>query len=713
MKTYAKTPTILQMEATECGAASLAMVMAYYGHYVPLERMRIETAVSRDGVNAADILRAAKRYGLSCHGYRKNDVDALREVPMPCVIHWNFNHFVVLEGFKGRFAYLNDPAVGRRKLTIEELDEGFTGVVLTFEKTDAFVARKKVGRVLPFIVSRLRTQVPVLFKLIYIGFLLIVPGLALPVVSRVFIDDVLTAGYHNWLARLLLFMGACLLLKEGLDYYRSLILAKFKSKMTLISGYRFLSHMMRLPIAFFSQRYAGDLVDRLEDNDEINSFLAGDLAENVLNIFTALFYLGILCFYSPWLTLIGLLSVAVSLTVALMANRVIGSATIKLKMTGGKLYGAVCAGLSITDTIKASGIEMEYSNRLVGHQALYATQEQKMKRFSQIVGAIPDAMGRLVDVLILMVGGLLVMRGRFTVGMLVAFNSLFDSFCAPINELMGFFEKLQKMKSNINRVDDIERYPAEETAPKSSTVSKQKLTGRVELRDVSYGYSPQKPPIVSDFCFHLYSGESVAFVGPSGCGKSTISNVVSGLYHAWSGDVLFDDVPIGEIPPAVLHASVAMVSQNIVLFSGTIRDNLTMWNPTIREQDMIAAAKDACIHDFIMQQSGGYDYRLSENAVNLSGGQRQRLEIARALAVNPSVLIMDEATSALDPIVEKNIMDNIRKRGCTCIIVAHRLSAIRDCNEIIVMSGGKIVERGTHESLKQLNGFYSRFIRDT
>lgn len=712
MKKYAKTPTILQMEATECGAASLAMVMAYYGHYVPLEQMRIETAVSRDGVNAADILRAAKRFGLDCHGYRKNDIDALREVNMPCVIHWNFNHFVVLEGFKGKYAYLNDPAVGRRKLTLEELNEGFTGVVLTFEKTDGFTTKKKVGRVLPFISSRLKSQASVLFKLVYIGVLLIVPGLALPVFSQVFIDDVLTAGYYNWLVRLLLFMGGCLLLKEGLDYYRALILSKFKCKMTLISGYQFLSHMMRLPIAFFSQRYVGDLVDRLENNDEINSFLAGDLAENVLNLLTALFYLVILFFYSPWLTLIGLTSVVVSMLVAVFANRVIANATIKLQMTGGKLYGAVCAGLSITDTIKASGIEMEYGNRLIGHHALNASQEQKMKRFQQIVSAIPEAVGKLADVFILLIGALLVMEGSFTVGMLVAFNSLFDSFCEPINKLMSFFEKLQKMKSNINRVDDIERYPQDLPEQADAPMKRQKLTGRIELRDISFGYAPTKPPIVEGFSFHLYSGESVAFVGPSGCGKSTVSKVVSGLYRAWGGDVLLDDVPIAQIPPAVLHSSVATVSQSIMLFSGTVRDNLTLWNPAILEEDMIAAAKDACIHDFIMQQPGGYDYRLSENAANLSGGQRQRIEIARALAVNPSILIMDEATSALDPIVEKNIMDNIRRRGCTCIIVAHRLSAIRDCNEILVMSGGKIVERGTHESLKALNGFYSRFIQD-
>lgn len=715
MKKYAKTPTILQMEATECGAASLAMILAKYGRYIPLEKMRVETAVSRDGVNAANILRAAKRMGLDCHGYRK-ETEMLREMPMPCIIHWNFNHFVVLEGFKGKFAYLNDPAVGRRKLTWDELEEGFTGIVLTFEKMDTFVREKKQGRVGHFITSRLKTQVPVLLKLLYIGLLLIFPGLILPILSQVFVDDILARGYVNWLVRLLVFMGSCLLLKESLSYYRSLILSKLKGKMGLLGNYKFLAHMLGLPITFFDQRYVGDLVSRMDNNEEITDFLAGDLTETVLNIFVALFYLVILFFYSVPLTLIGLAGVVISIVVALLANKAIANSTMKLQMTGGKLMGSLCAGLNITDTIKASGVEMEYSNRLLGHQALYATQEQKMRRFQQIVSAIPQATNNLSDVFILLVGAMLVIQGQFTMGMLMAFNSLFDSFVEPINSLLGFFDKLQKMKSNINRVDDIEKYPQDEAnKPEDAAVTDgRKLSGLIEMNDVSFGYAIQQAPVVSGFNFRLRSGESIAFVGPSGCGKSTISKVVSGLYHPWSGQILLDGIPIEKVPPAVLHASVSTVSQNIMLFSGTIRDNLTLWNSAIREEDMINAAKDACIHDFIMQQPGGYNYRLEENASNLSGGQRQRMEIARALTVNPTVLVMDEATSALDPIVEKQIMDNIQRRGCTCVIVAHRLSAIRDCNEIVVMSRGKIVQRGTHETLKnEKGGFYERFIQES
>ena len=710
MSNRQKVPTILQMEATECGAASLAMILASYGKYIPLEQMRIETGVSRDGCNAKNILRAARKFGLECKAYRK-EPDALRKLPMPCIIHWNFNHFVVLEGFSGKFVYLNDPAVGRRKLTFEELDDSFTGVVMTFRKTESFKKEKKKNRLLSFLMKRIGEQKAVLFKLLYIGLLMVIPGLVLPVLSQVFIDDVLARGYRDWLVRLLLFMGGSLLLKEGLSYYRSLLLAKLNGKVSLISGYRFLSHMFGLPMTFFDQRYTGDLVNRISNNDSITDFVTGELAETVLNLITALFYLVLLIFYSPVLTAIGMISVVASIVATVIANKVISNATMKLQMSGGKLYGAVCAGLSITDTIKASGVEGQYSNRLLGHHALHETQKQELTRTQQIIGAIPSAFNRITDVLILMVGAIMAIRGDFTAGMLIAFDSLFDSFADPVGKLVGFFEKIQTLKANINRVDDIEKYPAEpkKTAPASQI--RGKLSGNVSLQSVAYGYSALKPPVVSDFSFELHSGETIAFVGASGCGKSTISKVISGLYHPWEGQVLMDGQNMDEIPDEVLHASVSTVSQNIMLFSGSVRDNLSMWNDVILEEDLIEAAKDACIHDFIMQQPGGYNYHLEENGANLSGGQRQRMEIARALATKPTILIMDEATSALDPLVEKQIMDNIRRRGCTCIIVAHRLSTIRDCSQIVVMKQGRIIQRGTHESMMKEDGYYRQFVQ--
>lgn len=713
MGNYAKTPTIYQMEATECGAASLSMIFAYFGKHLPLEQMRIETGVSRDGCNAGNIMRAAKKYGFECHGYRK-EPDGLRELQPPCIIHWNFNHFVVFEGFKGRYAYINDPAMGRRKLTMEELDDAFTGVVLTFKPTSSFQKEKRKNTLLGFIGSRLKGQYGILLKLLFVGLLLVFPGLVLPVLSQVFVDDILVAGNTDWFVKLIIFMLATIILQAGLTIYRNTILVKLQKKMVLLSARDFLSNMFRLPMSFFEQRYVGDLSGRVSNNAKVSDFLAGELAETALNIFVIIFYLILLIIYSPILTVIALVSVLVNLVVMKITSRLISNASIKLQQDSGKLAGAVCAGISITSTLKASGAESEYVSRILGYNAKTICLEQRFSKFQNIVNAIPDTVKMLADVLLLMVGGSLVISGKMTIGMLIAFTALFGSFSEPIDKLVGFVKNIQTTKADINRVEDIMNYSADEKY--DSSVSKRdiktKLDGNISVNNIDFGYSRLKPPIVTDFSFKINCGSSVAFVGASGCGKSTISKIVSGLYSPWKGELLFDGIPVKEIPNEVLNASISTVSQNITLFSGSIRDNLTMWNSKISESDMIAAAKDACIHNVISQKPGGYDYKLSEGASNLSGGQRQRLEIARALATNPTILIMDEATSALDPVVEKEIVDNIKRRGCTCVIVAHRLSAIRDCDRIIVLDKGRIAQQGTHEKLSAVDGHYKKFIKN-
>ena len=721
MNKYRKTPTVFQMEATECGAASLSMIFAYFGKFLPLEQMRIETGVSRDGCNAGNIMRAAKRFGLGCKGFRK-EPEGLRELEMPCIIHWNFNHFVVLEGFKTKgfgkkrqeYVFINDPAVGRRKLTLEEFDECFTGVVLTFSLTDAFEKQKKINTAWDMLRSRLTGQYSVLFKLFYVGLLMVFPGLLLPVVSQMFIDDILTAGYTDWLTKLLVFMGCLAALKFGLQYYRDLVLQKLKARMTLTSGVGFLTHMLHLPMSFYDQRFAGDLVNRMNNNTEVSAFLAGDLAETVLNILVATFYLIILLLYSPVMTFIGLINVAVCVGVVILSRQFISEASIKQQMSGGKLYGAVCSGLSITDTLKASGAESEYVSRVLGYQVKHTNLEQEQTVFQKILNAIPEAVGNITDVLHFLVGGILVINGHMSLGMLTAFSSLFDSFIEPVNKLVTFAQKIQTMKASITRVEDVQLYPEDSRYEEEEDKIQQykKLSGEIELKDISFGYSTLKPALIEKFQFHLYSGESIAFVGPSGCGKSTVSKIVSGLYHPWKGEVLLDGKPMQKYATSCLNASIATVSQNITLFSGTIRDNLTMWNNAILEEDLIQAAKDACIHDFIVSCPGGYDYNLTENAMNLSGGQRQRLEIARALATKPSILVMDEATSALDPVVEKQVLNNIKRRGITCVIVAHRLSAFRDCNKIVVMKNGKIIQQGTHKDLMQQEGLYRTFVQN-
>ena len=542
---------------------------------------------------------------------------------------------------------------------------------------------------------------------------MVVPGMVVPIFSQFFIDEILLGTHDDWMSAFLAVMGFTILFKQGLTYWRGMLLEKFQNKMALMSAHEFLSHMLRLPMSFFDQRYSGDLSQRVENNNSVSEFLAGDLAETVLNIFVAAFYLIVLLIYSPVLTIIGIANVVFNILVVKVSSDSISNLTMKYQQDQGKLTGNLFAGLNITSTLKASGAENEYVSRIQGNYAKTILLEQNLGKRQEIINAIPDAANEITSVLVLLFGGLLVISGQLTAGMLVAYTSLLDSFTDPVNSLVSFVQKIQTLKSDMSRVEDIMNYEKDGKFSDTETVPMSlKLQGNVELDNIAYGYSILEKPLVENFSFTLENGKSIAFVGASGCGKSTVSKIVSGLYQPWEGEVRMDGVPLDKIPAEIITSSVSTVSQEITLFSGTIKDNLTMWNNSVMDVDLVRAAKDACIHDVITSKPGAYDYKLSEGGTNMSGGQRQRLEIARALVTNPTILIMDEATSALDPVVEKKIMDNIKRRGCTCVIVAHRLSAIRDCDEIIVMDRGKIVQRGTHEELSQVEGHYQRLIQN-
>ncbi len=708
---YAKTPTVYQMEATECGAASLSMIFAYWGKNLPLEQMRIETGVSRDGCSAGNIMRAAKKFGMECHGYSK-EPEALKSLDVPCMIHWNFNHFVVFEGFKGKYAYINDPAMGRRKLTKDELDDGFTGIVLTFKPTSDFTKQKKQQKLIPMIKERITGVNGALAQLIITGLLLVIPGLIIPVLSQFFIDHIL-GRTNNYIVVFTIFLSLTIVFKACLLLYRGFLLCKLQNRLVYTSSKKFLTKLFRLPISFFDQRYVGDLTSRVENNENLNVFISSDLAEMFLNIFIAAFYLFLLLSYNAYMTLVGLAGIVINFIVAWVASKKISSKTIKMQQDMGKLNGVVCAGISITSTLKASGAESSYTSRILGYDAKAMSKEQEINKVQTIIGAIPSAVSSLFEVLLMILGMYFVLNGDLTLGMLTAFISLFGSFVEPIESLVSFVKNIQKLKADMARVDDIFAYPTDEkySLNVNEALNNSKLSGEILCDKISFGYSRLAKPLVTDFTFSLDSGSSVAFVGSSGCGKSTVSKIISGLYLPWDGEIRLDGVPMNEIPPEVLHASVSTVSQNITIFAGTIRDNITLWNKAIDEKDIINAAKDACIHELITQKPGAYDYMLSEGGRNISGGQRQRIEIARALVTNPTILIMDEATSALDPIIEKQIVDNIKRRGCTCIIIAHRLSAVRDCDQIIVMKNGIIVQRGTPEELEKSEGYYREFMK--
>ena len=707
---YVKTPTVYQMEATECGAASLAMILAYYGCYVPLERLRIDAGVSRDGCNARNVVRAARKYGLEGKGYSCG-IRQLLLLDGPCIIHWNFNHFVVYEGIRGGHAYINDPGVGRRKLDVKELDQGFTGVVLTFKKTPEFQESHKRSSIDGFIRRRLGRERKSLLALVLLGGLLLFAGMLTPLMNQIFVDDILIGRNHSWIGPFLMGMVLVAVYRVLFGWMRERLLMNLQSKLSVMTGYRTIRHLLRLPISFFEQRYAGDIVSRVDSNESINEYLTGSLAEAALNLVLSVFYLTLMMLYNPVLALLGALGGAAALTVHSVCGRALACLSTKLQQDSGKLTGTLYAGINLTGTLKAAGAENEYLSRILGYCARASAAEQEIGSRSQVLAQLPRILSQMIDVLVLMVGGIFVIHGRMTAGELTAFLTLLSSFMAPVTELLSLFRQNQILQADMFRVEDLESYEESELFQEASRQqSTEKLTS-CEARGVSFGYSPTEPALIQDFSFTLEAGCSLALVGTSGSGKSTVSKLISGLLRPWSGEILLNGIPMEQLDSSSRYASVAVVSQSLDFFSGTIRENLTLWNRFAMESDIMNAAKDACIHDVILSLPGEYSYHLNEGASNLSGGQRQRLEIARALVTNPSILIMDEATSALDPVMEKEVLDNIRRRGCTCIVVAHRLSAIRDCDEILVMDNGRIAERGTHEELWARNGVYAALIR--
>ncbi len=711
-----KTPTIMQMEAVECGAASLAMILGYYGRWVPLEELRVKCGVSRDGSKASNVMKAARSYGLTSKGFNK-EPENLRTMSLPMVVFWNFNHFLVVEGFRNGKVYLNDPAAGPRVVSDEEFDLSFTGVVLTFKAGAEFKKGGQPQSVFAALKRRFVGLNDAIAYLVLVGVALVLPGLVVPVFSSVFIDKLLISGMESWLKPLLLGIVITALLRVALTWLESYYLLRVRTQIALASASKFFWHVLRLPVEFYTQRSPGEISSRVGINDKVAGMLSGDLARALLAVIQAVFFAALMLFYDVWLTLISIVVVSINVFVMQQVAQKTKEASQKLAIDGGKVHGATMSGLQVMETVKSSGGESSFFSKWAGYQAKYVNSEQAMARVGLVMGSVPALLTVLNSLLILGLGGVRVIDGHLSIGMLVAFQSLAASFTGPVQSLVGLGKKMLEVQGDMNRLDDVMQYREDPWLNRGPLPQAQggrvaaKLAGKVELNNISFGYNPAGSALVENFNLVLNPGERVAIVGPSGCGKSTISRLVMGLYEPWGGSIKFDDQPREAFGRYEFFNSVALVDQDIVLFEGSIRDNLSMWDKNVSDQDIVQAAKDACIHDVIMSRPGGYDSKLAEDGVNMSGGQRQRLEIARALATNPRILVMDEGTSALDPATEQQIDENLRRRGCACIIIAHRLSTIRDADEIVVLSYGHIVERGTHDSLLQIDGgFYSRLI---
>ncbi|MYN04196.1 NHLP family bacteriocin export ABC transporter peptidase/permease/ATPase subunit [Pseudoduganella sp. DS3] len=706
------TPSVLQMEAVECGAASLSMVLSYYKKYIALEQLRIACGVSRDGSKANNILAAARQFGLQAQGFRA-EPQGLRAVRLPAIIFWNFNHYVVLDGFDGDQVYINDPGYGRRTVSAAEFDQSFTGVVLTFEPGPQFQPSGQPPSLFDGLRRRLVGARTAVSYLVLVGLALVLPGLVIPAFTSVFIDQVLVGGLDTWALPLIAGMLATAAVLAALTWLQRYYLLKLEMRIGLTTAASFFWHVLRLPLSFYNQRSAGDIGARVGINDEVAKILSADLAGGVLSVLTALFFAAIMLFYDVTMSLLTIAIVIVNMLVLRYVSQRRVELTQKLAIDQGKVSGTSLNGLALIESLKASGAESDFFSRWAGYQARLMNSTQAMFRSSIALDLLPKFLTAVNGALLLGMGGMRVMDGVMTIGTLVAFQALVASFTLPVNNLVALGGKIQSFQGDMGRLDDVMRYPCEDIAAmdrQQQTVASAKLEGCLELRNVTFGYSRLGPPLLKDFNLLVKPGQRVALVGGSGCGKSTIAKLVLGLYELWDGAVLFDGKPRQEWPRWQLLNSMAAVDQDIALFSGTVRDNLTMWDSTVAHAVMVEAAKDACIHDVISARAGGYDGVVGEGGANFSGGQRQRLEIARALTANPRLVILDEATSALDPLTEQLVDANLRRRGCACLIVAHRLSSIRDCDEIIVLERGQVVERGTHDTLLALDRHYARLM---
>ncbi|MEM8501651.1 MAG: NHLP family bacteriocin export ABC transporter peptidase/permease/ATPase subunit [Cyanobacteria bacterium P01_D01_bin.1] len=759
-----KTPTTLQMEAVECGAAALSMVLGYYGRFVPLAELRSACGVSRDGVTAANVLKAARNYGLVSKGFKKS-IDSLKQLPPPFIVFWNFNHFLVVDQITDTSVRLNDPALGPRKITPADFDEGYTGIVLTFTPGEDFQRGGRPPSAISGLKRRLSSSIGALSFCVLTGFLLVLPTLALPAFSRIFIDNVLLAKRLDWLPYVLAGMAITVFLQAVLTGLQLRYLRALKVKLSVGMTSRFVWHVLRLPVGFYAQRFAGEISDRIDLNDGVAGVLSGRLTTTSISMVMIVFYAIAMWQYDIPLTIIVVTFAAINVLTLQWVSRSRTDANRRLAQEYGKAAGVSIAGLQSIETLKASGIESDFFARWAGYYTKATNAQQELGLTNRLLGLLPALLTTLTTLALLIIGGWRVIHGSLTIGMLVAFQLLMQSFQGPVRSLVGFANTLQVLQGSLERLDDVLENDvdvvfadipnsfgdASRTTPlghragyddvastslghrvgdqnglsgvnnrglsgvvaPSASLGVTRLSGAIEINNLSFGYSPLDAPLIKDFNLSIKPGERIAFVGGSGSGKSTLVKVISGLYQPTAGEIRFDNRLKQTIPREVLTNSIAMVEQDILLFAGSVKDNLTLWDSTVPDAQLQQACRDAEIEETILALPYGYDAQLLEGGQNLSGGQRQRLEIARALVNNPSILIMDEATSALDSETEKTIDQNLRRRGCTCLIVAHRLSTIRDADEIIVLERGQVVQRGNHEQLWQQEGHYANLINQS
>ena len=699
------------MEALECGAASLCMILAYYKRWVSLPEMRTTLGVSRDGVTMKSILNGARAYGLEAKAMMMK-ASRLPEIgSFPCIAYWDNNHFVVITGYTDKHVFINNPAAGPEKYTWEEFTKHYSKKVMFFSPGETFEPGGKPASIIEFASKRLHGTKAVITFMVLAGLIAAVLGVVSPQVSQVFVDKVLGDGSNALLLPLLVILVVSAVVTLVLNLAQATYLNSVRARFDLEANASFMQKLLHVPMRFYSQRTAGDLLSRQSSNAGIAETLMNTIAPLFVNMVSLVVYVAIMLKISVPLTIIGVGTTLINLGVAYYISKKRVEIFRVIARDSGSLSGVTSGVLGIMETVKATGAEKSYFRMWTGEQSALVAGKARAARMNNYLGSIPTLLVNFANAAVIVLGVWLIMNGQMTAGSLIAMQSLISMFFKPAQSLISSSQTIQEMRTDMERVEDILDHEDDVVFTEAwEDPSFNRIAGNIELKHITFGYSTQLPPLIEDFSLSIKPGSRIALVGGSGSGKSTIAKLVAGLYQPWEGEILYEGLPSFAYHRAAFTGAIAVVDQDISVEPGTIMDNIKFGAPLASEEDVVQAAKDADIHEIILARENGYQNVIAEGGNNFSGGQRQQLEIARALAGNPSVLVMDEATSALDAQTENRVMDAVKKRGIAMIIIAHRLSTVRDSDEIIVLDQGHVVERGTHDELMDQQGSYFHLV---